>query len=137
MIKSGYEKLIKIIFIVTNYYKSFLSFNLLFNDSCYYWDLSAQNILVLIIYFQVHTCSWRNKPSSEFLTQMSELTSGCCGADLQALCAEAFLCCLKRLYPNLYRPLLGNKVKIEAQSIVVRICFSIIFFKLIMVKCCS
>ncbi|KAI4468268.1 aaa domain-containing [Holotrichia oblita] len=67
---------------------------------------------------QVHTCSWKNKPNSEFLTQMSELTSGCCGADLQALCAEAFLCCLKRLYPNLYRPLLGNKVKIEAKSIV-------------------
>ncbi|KAK9731372.1 ATPase family associated with various cellular activities (AAA) [Popillia japonica] len=82
-----------------------------------YFPLPSVNARKEIL--QVHTCSWRNKPSSEFLTQMSELTSGCCGADLQALCAEAFLCCLKRLYPNLYRPLLGNKVKIEAQSIVI------------------
>ncbi|GJQ79242.1 hypothetical protein Trydic_g5486 [Trypoxylus dichotomus] len=68
---------------------------------------------------QVHTASWKNKPSFNFLTQMSELTSGCCGADLQALCAEAFLCCLKRLYPNLHRPPLGTKVKIEAESIMI------------------
>lgn len=50
---------------------------------------------------QVHTNCWRYKPTTTFLGKLSELTTGCCGSDLQALCTEAVLCCAKRLYPDL------------------------------------
>lgn len=49
----------------------------------------------------VHTKSWLCKPSSDLLDQLAESTSGCCGSDLQAICAEAVLCCVKRIYPNI------------------------------------
>lgn len=57
--------------------------------------------------------SWIHKPSSEFLTYLAELTTGCTGADLQALCSEAFLCCVKRLYPNINNGSARNKIFID------------------------
>lgn len=51
----------------------------------------------------VHINSWNHKPTTSFMDQLSELTAGCCGSDLQALCTEAVMCCVKRLYPDLYK----------------------------------
>ncbi|CAH0551694.1 unnamed protein product [Brassicogethes aeneus] len=69
---------------------------------------------------QVHTLSWKCKPNIQFLTHIAEATSGFNGSDLAALCSEAVLCCMKRVYPNIEN--LGNKVKIELDSLKVEEC---------------
>ncbi|RZB40408.1 ATPase family AAA domain-containing protein 2-like [Asbolus verrucosus] len=50
---------------------------------------------------QVHMQSWKHKLPPQFVSKLSEITTGFCGSDLQALCAEALLCAMKRLYPNI------------------------------------
>ncbi|XP_060527248.1 uncharacterized protein LOC132702554 [Cylas formicarius] len=50
---------------------------------------------------QVHTASWKHKPSPALLACLVESTSGFSGADLQALCYDAILRCMKRIYPCL------------------------------------
>jgi SpoVK/Ycf46/Vps4 family AAA+-type ATPase len=69
---------------------------------------------------QVHMQSWRTKPSPQFVAQLAEMTTGFCGSDLQALCAEALLCAMKRQFPNIQKCLLGARVKIEASELKVR-----------------
>ncbi|KAJ3637238.1 hypothetical protein MTP99_000713 [Tenebrio molitor] len=66
---------------------------------------------------QVHMQSWRTKPSPQFVAQLAEMTTGFCGSDLQALCAEALLCAMKRQFPNIQKCLLGARVKIEASEL--------------------
>ncbi|XP_048262525.1 ATPase family AAA domain-containing protein 2 [Bombus terrestris] len=50
----------------------------------------------------VHIKSWKQKPPQKFLAYLASKTVGFCGSDLQALCAEAVMCCVRRLYPEIY-----------------------------------
>ncbi|XP_022921257.1 ATPase family AAA domain-containing protein 2-like [Onthophagus taurus] len=84
-----------------------------------YFPLPSVNARKEIL--QVHTYSWTYKPSNELLYKIAESTSGCCGSDLQALCAEAVLCSLKREYPDVHKPrLIGTKMKINIYNLVVQ-----------------
>nr|XP_033327796.1 ATPase family AAA domain-containing protein 2-like isoform X1 [Megalopta genalis] len=50
----------------------------------------------------VHIRSWKYKPAQKFLAYVASKTVGYCGSDLQALCAEAVMCCVRRNYPEIY-----------------------------------
>ncbi|KAK2577984.1 hypothetical protein KPH14_008416 [Odynerus spinipes] len=50
----------------------------------------------------VHIKSWKQKPPQKFLAYLASKTVGYCGSDLQALCAEAVMCCVRRNYPEIY-----------------------------------
>ncbi|CAD5227553.1 unnamed protein product [Bursaphelenchus xylophilus] len=51
----------------------------------------------------IHTHNWeQGKPPAELLDSLSEKTSGYCGADLKALCAEAVLVAVRNRYPHIY-----------------------------------
>ncbi|XP_020281876.1 ATPase family AAA domain-containing protein 2-like isoform X2 [Pseudomyrmex gracilis] len=50
----------------------------------------------------VHIKSWKQKPTQKFLAYLASKTLGFCGSDLQALCAEAVMCCIRRNYPQIY-----------------------------------
>ncbi|XP_014615607.1 PREDICTED: ATPase family AAA domain-containing protein 2-like [Polistes canadensis] len=50
----------------------------------------------------VHIKSWKQKPPQKFLAYLASKTIGYCGSDLQALCAEAVMCCVRRHYPEIY-----------------------------------
>lgn len=66
---------------------------------------------------QVHMQTWQHRPSSQFISELAEMTTGFCGSDLQALCAEALLCAMKRQFPNIQKCFLGSRVKIEASQL--------------------
>lgn len=51
---------------------------------------------------QVHIKSWKQKPTQKFLAYLASKTLGFCGSDLQALCTEAVMCCIRRNYPQIY-----------------------------------
>ncbi|EFN90047.1 ATPase family AAA domain-containing protein 2 [Harpegnathos saltator] len=51
---------------------------------------------------QVHIKSWKQKPAQKFLAYLASKTLGFCGSDLQALCAEAVMCSIRRNYPQIY-----------------------------------
>lgn len=59
--------------------------------------------------------TWKHKPSEELLWQLAELTMGFSGSDIQALCAEAVLCCVKRLYPDVkdYNHIANIKIDLD------------------------
>uniref|UniRef100_A0A6P7FZ38 Uncharacterized protein LOC114335737 n=1 Tax=Diabrotica virgifera virgifera TaxID=50390 RepID=A0A6P7FZ38_DIAVI len=69
---------------------------------------------------QVHTNNWKYKPPQKFIEQLADVTPGYCGSDIQALCSEAVMYCLKRTYPNINCK--GFNVKIEAASLRVDEC---------------
>ncbi|KAK9880444.1 hypothetical protein WA026_011690 [Henosepilachna vigintioctopunctata] len=71
---------------------------------------------------QVHTKTWKHQPSENLLNHLANVTAGCCGADLQALCTEAVLCCTKRLYPNIDKIDGSLRVKIDPNKIQVEEC---------------
>ncbi|KAK0181420.1 hypothetical protein PV327_003708 [Microctonus hyperodae] len=50
----------------------------------------------------VHVRNWRQKPPVKFIAYLASKTIGYCGSDLQALCAEAVMCCVRRHYPQIY-----------------------------------
>ncbi|CAK9810965.1 ATPase family AAA domain-containing protein 2 [Anthophora quadrimaculata] len=50
----------------------------------------------------VHVKSWKQKPPQKFFAYLASKTIGFCGSDLQALCAEAVMCCVRRNYPEIY-----------------------------------
>lgn len=52
-------------------------------------------------FFQVHTGCWKHKLATKFMTHLANITGGYCGSDIQALCSEAVLCCLRRNYPKI------------------------------------
>lgn len=60
---------------------------------------------------QVHTRSWVQQPSFEFLNYLAEITSGYCGSDLEALCSDAVMSSLTRTYPNIH-----SRIKIFVNS---------------------
>ena len=48
----------------------------------------------------IHTKNWSPPLSVEFKNRLSQLTTGYCGADIKALCAEASLRAVRRRYPQ-------------------------------------
>lgn len=73
----------------------------------------------------MHTQSWSVQPTKIFLAYLADMTTGYCGSDLQALCAEAVMSCLRRSYPDIHK----SKVSIKARNLKVTfllICFCII-----------
>nr|CAI5863660.1 unnamed protein product [Callosobruchus analis] len=59
--------------------------------------------------------TWDQQLTPTFTEKLADLTAGFCGADIQALCSEAVLCCVKRHYPKINNT--ATKVKIEADSL--------------------
>ncbi|KAM3965847.1 LOW QUALITY PROTEIN: ATPase family AAA domain-containing protein 2 [Aphomia sociella] len=50
----------------------------------------------------IYTKNWQPCPSEEALEQIAQLTNGYGGSDLKALCSEAVLKALRRVYPQVY-----------------------------------
>ncbi|CAL7944325.1 unnamed protein product [Xylocopa violacea] len=65
-----------------------------------YFPLPCYNARKEIL--SVHIKSWKQKPPQKFLAYLASKTVGFCGSDLQALCAEAVMCCVRRNYPEMY-----------------------------------
>lgn len=55
-----------------------------------------------------------------FIMFTPDFLSGYCGADIKALCTEAVLVALRRMYPQIYSS--SVKLKLDATSIVLRPC---------------
>ncbi|KAH9639624.1 hypothetical protein HF086_010031 [Spodoptera exigua] len=51
---------------------------------------------------EIYTKDWTPKPSDETLDYLAEITGGYGGSDLKALCSEAVLKALRRVYPQVY-----------------------------------
>lgn len=68
--------------------------------------------------------SWKHKPSPSLINTLVESTPGFSGADLQALCADAIVRCMKRVYPGVHD---RAGVKIEPEKLRVRL-FQISYF---------
>lgn len=64
---------------------------------------------------RIHTRSWRPQPREEVIKDLAERTNGYAGADLKALCTEAALRSLHRLYPQIYES--EKKLKIDETTI--------------------
>ncbi|KAG7376788.1 ATPase AAA domain-containing protein 2B [Phytophthora pseudosyringae] len=65
----------------------------------------------------IHSKHWKPPLSDRFLTELAEQTVGYCGADIKALCAEAALCSLRRVYPQVYAS--EDKLLINLDNVVV------------------
>ncbi|RLN60679.1 hypothetical protein BBP00_00005846 [Phytophthora kernoviae] len=65
----------------------------------------------------IHSKHWKPPLSDRFLSELAEQTVGYCGADIKALCAEAALCSLRRVYPQVYAS--ENKLLINLDKVVV------------------
>lgn len=65
--------------------------------------------------------SWKQKPPQKFLAFLASKTVGFCGSDLQALCTEAVMCCVRRNYPQIYTS--KSKYHINERSLKVNILF--------------
>ncbi|XP_068617633.1 LOW QUALITY PROTEIN: ATPase family AAA domain-containing protein 2-like [Battus philenor] len=50
----------------------------------------------------IYTREWRPRPSEDTLDHIADITSGYGGSDLKALCSEAVLRALRRVYPQVY-----------------------------------
>eukprot|EP00879_Flechtneria_rotunda_P032686 GHRR01035944.1.p1 GENE.GHRR01035944.1~~GHRR01035944.1.p1 ORF type:complete len:299 (+),score=94.12 GHRR01035944.1:877-1773(+) len=60
-------------------------------------DLAARRSILCI-----HTRSWQPAPADSLVNELAVMTGGYCGADIKALCAEASLAALRRVYPQIY-----------------------------------
>jgi len=69
---------------------------------------------------EIHTKEWKPKLSKLFLSELAERCEGYCGADLKALCTEAGLLALGRVYPQVYTTNL--KLDIDVASIDIAAC---------------
>ncbi|CAK1587151.1 unnamed protein product [Parnassius mnemosyne] len=50
----------------------------------------------------IYTRDWRPRPADETLDHIAQITNGYGGSDLKALCSEAVLRALRRVYPQVY-----------------------------------
>lgn len=67
----------------------------------------------------IHTSPWKDgKPSSETLKMLAEQTSGYCGADIKALCAEAVLVAIRTRFPHIY--ISDEKLDLDIDSMQVK-----------------
>ena len=67
---------------------------------------------------KIHTKSWDTtsfKLDEELLNYLSEQSVGYCGADLEALCREAFLAAVRRTYPQIYHS--NVRLQIDTQQL--------------------
>lgn len=62
------------------------------------------------------------------ISKLAEATIGFSGSDIQAVCTEAVLCCLKRSYPSVNCPQELRSVEINFEALKVR--FFYLFRKL-------
>eukprot|EP00775_Hariotina_reticulata_P011166 gene11166-11316_t len=60
-------------------------------------DLAGRRAILAI-----HSRRWQPPPAAELLDELAVATGGYCGADIKALCAEASLAALRRVYPQIY-----------------------------------
>ncbi|WIA11343.1 hypothetical protein OEZ85_011465 [Tetradesmus obliquus] len=60
-------------------------------------DLAARRTIL-----GIHSRAWSPPPAPGLLDELARLTVGYCGADIKALCAEASLAALRRVYPQVY-----------------------------------
>ncbi|CAH2093136.1 unnamed protein product [Euphydryas editha] len=51
---------------------------------------------------QIYTRDWQPRPCDDDLNHIADITSGYGGSDLKALCSEAVLKALRRVYPQVY-----------------------------------
>ncbi|TDH69708.1 hypothetical protein CCR75_006457 [Bremia lactucae] len=65
----------------------------------------------------IHSKCWNPPLSDSFLSELAEQTVGYCGADIKALCAEAALSSLRRVYPQVYAS--EDKLLINLDKVVV------------------
>ncbi|KAL7684653.1 putative bromodomain, Zinc finger, PHD-type, AAA+ ATPase domain, ATPase, AAA-type, core [Plasmopara halstedii] len=65
----------------------------------------------------IHSKHWKPPLADHFLSELAEQTVGYCGADIKALCAEAALCSLRRVYPQVYAS--EDKLLINIEKVVV------------------
>lgn len=65
----------------------------------------------------IHARHWKPALSAAFTKEIAEKTVGYCGADVKALCAEATLCALRRVYPQVYTS--QDKLLINLDNVVV------------------
>lgn len=65
----------------------------------------------------IHARHWKPALSTAFTKEIAEKTVGYCGADVKALCAEATLCALRRVYPQVYTS--QDKLLINLDNVVV------------------
>lgn len=70
---------------------------------------------------KIHTKSWEDtncKLDEQTLTYLSEQSVGYCGADLEALCREAFLAAVRRTYPQIYHSNIRLKIDTKRLTVV-------------------
>nr|KMM64260.1 ATPase family AAA domain-containing protein 2 [Coccidioides posadasii RMSCC 3488] len=70
-------------------------------DREFYFPLPDTDARRAII--NIHTKSWDPPLSNEIKNELAELTKGYGGADLRALCTEAALNAVQRIYPQIYQ----------------------------------
>ena len=63
----------------------------------------------------IHTKGWEPPLSNSFKSEIAELTKGYGGADLRALCTEAALNAVQRIYPQIYKS--NEKLQIKPETI--------------------
>merc|ERR1719233_1210844 len=64
---------------------------------------------------QIKTKSWDPPLSDSILDRLAELSVGYCGADLEALCREAFMNGVRRVFPQIYES--DVKLKIDPKKL--------------------
>lgn len=76
----------------------------------------------------MHTRSWNQQLSKDLITKVAEATMGFSGSDIQALCTEAVMCCLKRSHPAVNTTLDPRKIRnINPETLNVTIHFGVKF----------
>eukprot|EP00118_Oscarella_pearsei_P018622 m.191381 g.191381 ORF g.191381 m.191381 type:complete len:2209 (+) comp39449_c0_seq4:329-6955(+) len=65
----------------------------------------------------IHTKGWQPSLDASFIDELASLTTGYCGADLQAVCTKAALFALRRVYPQIYHSM--QKLAIDIEKVTV------------------